>query len=303
MRRCVCGPAMVTAGGGFAGARTRPFTAPLDLSAFDGLALRVVCEGDGEPERRTWKATVRTQRGRGEEVYQAAFVPPTVPDSDVFLPWESFKLVRGPRAAPNAPPLMAAACTEVYGLGFVLSRFKEPAPGQPPSAMEDFREGPFRLALWAMGVYLRDRTREADARGAVASAPRPPPLPPPEAPPRLSEVVGGDETANTGRARRGPLAPILAFVFSEAARRRKRARVLLQRRYGIGQGQSRLLGQRLKRARGLSPSGAAAEGLLQLARDGVAFVAALPIKLLFRALRLVAMLKRRFAGGKQRVAP
>ena len=84
------------------GARTVALKTPLDLSAFDGVAMSCGFESDDEPQRRTWKATLRTQNNRGEVVYQATFVPP-VSSSDsnekpaeVRIPWESFRLVRGP---------------------------------------------------------------------------------------------------------------------------------------------------------------------------------------------------------------
>ena len=57
------------------GCRSVALKNPLDLSAYDGIALTCGFESDDEPERRTWKATVRTQNDRGEMVYQATFVP------------------------------------------------------------------------------------------------------------------------------------------------------------------------------------------------------------------------------------
>ena len=65
-----------------AGARSVSLQTPLDLSSFDGLALTCGFESDAEPERRTWKATVRTQNDRGEMVYQATFTPPVVVDGN-----------------------------------------------------------------------------------------------------------------------------------------------------------------------------------------------------------------------------
>lgn len=59
-----------TDGGGFAGMRTKPLSKGMDLSQWQGLALCCALESDAEPERRTWKATLRTQNDRGEVVYQ-----------------------------------------------------------------------------------------------------------------------------------------------------------------------------------------------------------------------------------------
>jgi hypothetical protein len=63
-------------GGGFAGARSVALQTPLDLSKYDGISLKVGFESDTEPERRTCKATVRTQNDRGEMVRVAGFPSP-----------------------------------------------------------------------------------------------------------------------------------------------------------------------------------------------------------------------------------
>ena len=63
-------------GGGFAGARSVALQTPLDLSKYDGISLKVGFESDTEPERRTWKATVRTHNDRGEMVRVAGFPSP-----------------------------------------------------------------------------------------------------------------------------------------------------------------------------------------------------------------------------------
>ena len=132
-------------GGGFAGARSVALQTPLDLSAFDGLALTCGFESDAEPERRTWKATVRTQNDRGEMVYQATFEPPVADAAasaedvprETRIPWDAFRLVRGPTVVPDVPPLSAEQCGSVYGLGLIMSRFSARGP------MPEFREGPF----------------------------------------------------------------------------------------------------------------------------------------------------------------
>ena len=147
-----------TQGGGFTGCRSVALKTPLDLTAFDGISIVCGLESDDEPARRTWKATVRTQNNRGEVVYQASFVPPVAskdPTSkdgflpaEVRIPWESFRLVRGPVVVPDVPPLSADQCSAVYGLGLIMSRFG------PNGPMPDFRDGPFRLALHSYGVYV-----------------------------------------------------------------------------------------------------------------------------------------------------
>ena len=57
-------------GGGFCGFRTRPFETPLSAVGFDGVYIKARFTSDSEPERRTYKLTVRDDRSRGEYVRQ-----------------------------------------------------------------------------------------------------------------------------------------------------------------------------------------------------------------------------------------
>ena len=152
--------------------------------------------------------------------------------------------------------------------------------------MEDFREGPFRLDVHALGVY-----------GGVAGV---------SVPPTLAEAATAEDTSNRGEstALQRALQPLVRLVFSEVARRRALTRKLLAERYGCstalaGQVKARLAGQRLKRARGLSAAAAAVEGLKQLARDIVAAALAFPLRLLFRAARAVARARSAKAAKAQ----
>jgi hypothetical protein len=96
----------------------------------------------------------------------------------------------------------------VFGLGLIMSRFSAQGP------MAEFREGPFRLAVHAMGVY--SETPET----AVA-------------PVSLVDAAAGNagKKASENRGSRNLvtflLAPLFKIVFSEKKRRRKLARVLL----------------------------------------------------------------------------
>ena len=192
----------------------------LDLSAYDGVALTCGFESDDEPERRTWKATVRTQNDRGEMVYQATFVPPVASRSDpnerppeTRIPWDAFRLVRGPTVVPDVPPLSADQCAEVYGLGLIMSRFG------PRGPMPEFREGPFRLALHGYGVY--SGSDDAPSPATLASA--------------AADNAGKRASENRGTRNVVTfiLAPIIKLVFSEKGRRRRRARQILKERYGM----------------------------------------------------------------------
>ena len=278
-----------TQGGGFTGCRSVALKTPLDLTAFDGISIVCSLESDDEPERRTWKATVRTQNDRGEVVYQASFVPPVAKDvakdaskdAEVRIPWESFRLVRGPVVVPDAPPLSADRCEAVYGLGLIMSRFG------PNGPMPDFRDGPFRLALHRYGVY-------ASNGGGVD--------PPTTLP--WAAMLGDRSSENSGRTKNSPLSlvlgPLIKLVFSEKARRRRRCRELLKERYGIGEFGARFgKGRRIKAARLGGEFDAFKEGARELVRDAVAAALTLPLRGLFVLISKVAALVRAVKGEKQ----
>jgi len=283
-------------GGGFAGARSVALRTPLDLSAFDGLALTCGFESDAEPERRTWKATVRTQNDRGEMVYQATFEPPVADAADAAadvpretrIPWDAFRLVRGPTVVPDVPPLSAEQCGSVYGLGLIMSRFSARGP------MPEFREGPFRLAVHALGVYS---SSAADASASASASAAPSLL--------AAASANAGKRASENRGSRNVvtflLSPLIKLAFDEKRRRRKRARALLRDRFGVGAIRARFaFGQTLKtKRRGGDALGAAAEGARELAGDIVAAGLTLPLRLVFILLAKVARLVRAVKGQKQ----
>ena len=51
-------------GGGFCGWRTKAFETPLDANGFEGVYLKVRFTSDDEPEKRTYKLTVRDDQTR-----------------------------------------------------------------------------------------------------------------------------------------------------------------------------------------------------------------------------------------------
>ena len=286
-------------GGGFAGARSVALQTPLDLSAFDGLALTCGFESDAEPERRTWKATVRTQNDRGEMVYQATFEPPVADAAasaedvprETRIPWDAFRLVRGPTVVPDVPPLSAEQCGSVYGLGLIMSRFSARGP------MPEFREGPFRLAVHALGVYSKNASSAADASASASASAVPSML--------AAASANAGKRASENRGSRNVvtflLSPLIKLAFDEKRRRRKRARALLRDRFGVGAMRARFaFGQTLKKKRrGGDALGAAAEGARELAGDIVAAGLTLPLRLVFVLLAKVARLVRAVKGQKQ----
>ena len=112
--------------GGFASTRTE--LGPVDLSAFEGVALRV--RGDG----RRYQLRLRMQTG-DRIAYKAAFE--TEPDrwSEVHLSFDDFVPTFRGRRPPDAPPLDPG---HIGQLGFLIA---------------DRREGPFELEVDWVRAY------------------------------------------------------------------------------------------------------------------------------------------------------
>ena len=137
---------LIVEGGGFCGART--FPAPMDLSKYDGVSLRV--KGDGQ----TLKLNIKTDTfSEPEDTYQATF--DVAPDGDwttVFLPWHEFVPVKRARTLPGGPPLDPS---KIRQFGLVYSRFA--FNGFPN---ENYTPGPFEIQF------------EGGIRGFIAPKPQ-----------------------------------------------------------------------------------------------------------------------------------
>ena len=151
-----------TDGGGFCGFRTNPFREPLQVvQEAEGLYVVARLASYDEPERRAWKMSTRTEQGRGEVVYQAPFVFPSAETamteewSYIEIPFTDFRLVRGPRQVPNAPPINTT--NGLYQIGITMSKF---AFGQNTSEIENFRDGFFQLDLGEIGFYTHTPNKE-----------------------------------------------------------------------------------------------------------------------------------------------
>jgi len=122
---------LVIEGGGFCGARTSPVE--LDLSGYDGIALRV--KGDGQ----TLKLNIKTDTfSEPEDTYQASFDTSEGGDwVNVFIPWHEFVPVKRARSVPNGPPLDPS---KIRQFGLVYSRFA--FNGFPN---ESYTPGPFEI--------------------------------------------------------------------------------------------------------------------------------------------------------------
>jgi Complex I intermediate-associated protein 30 (CIA30) len=160
-----------TDGGGFCGFRTNPFRNPLMLNAtlseemLDGFYVQCRLASDNEADRRVWKLTTRTKPDRGELLYQAPIqLNPgvfqdsvaseyVVPDwQTIYVPFDSFRLVRGPRIIKNGAPLDISK--GIYQIGMSMSKFLFAAlSDSTEKTLDKFRDGYFELHIQEIGAY------------------------------------------------------------------------------------------------------------------------------------------------------
>lgn len=145
-----------------------PFHEPLDVSNGDAIYVTCRLNSDLEAHRRIWKLTVRTDRTRGEQVYQSILTIPSTKQKDEFftlqVPFESLRLVRGARLVPEANPFNNTK--GVYQIGLVLSKF---SMAEQMTAMPNFRPGFFELLLKDIGVVYKNAAAAAPSSLTVAS--------------------------------------------------------------------------------------------------------------------------------------
>ena len=240
--------------------------------------------------------TIRTGASRGEVVHSAEWQPRVGGSTGGphFVPFSDFRLVRGPRLVEGAPPLNASSCASVFGVGLTVSKFAAAGGGDAMATVPDFRDGPFRVALFGVGAY------GGSAATTSAAARR---VPKPNLLARSKPNSPGNPVKSNGVILGLALAclrPVASLVFSEDARRRRQARKLL-----VTSGKcanalaARLYGQRVvKRARGLSKTQAALAGLREAAKDALAFALSLPLRLAFRAIFGAARAIAKLRGKK-----
>ena len=122
--------------GGFASVRSRPEVR--DLSAFDGLILRV--RGDG----KRYGFRIRTSASFDGVSYQAALDPPAGEWVEVEVPFSDFVAVWRGRPVADHPPLDPARVTT---FGLIVSR----------------QQGPFRLDIANIRGYRKSETVESSS--------------------------------------------------------------------------------------------------------------------------------------------
>ncbi|KAL8468285.1 hypothetical protein ACS0TY_031504 [Phlomoides rotata] len=128
--------------GGFSSIRTKNFVVPEDLSAYDGLELRI--KGDG----RRYKFMVRISRDWDTVAYTIGF--DTVKDQwqSVRLPFSSLRPIFRARTVSDAPPFDPS---EIISLQLMFSKFEYDGKLNPT-----FMEGPFQLPITSIRAYLKE---------------------------------------------------------------------------------------------------------------------------------------------------
>lgn len=126
--------------GGFTSVRTRNFVVPEDLSAYDGLELRL--KGDG----RRYKLIVRTSSDWDTVGYTASFDTMEGQWQSIKLPFSSLRPIFRARTVFDAPPFDAH---NIVSLQLMFSKFEYDGKLNPT-----FVEGPFELPLSAIRAYM-----------------------------------------------------------------------------------------------------------------------------------------------------
>ncbi|CAK9327530.1 unnamed protein product [Citrullus colocynthis] len=136
------GVVSTTNNGGFTSIRTRNFSVPEDLSAYDGLELRL--KGDG----RRYKLIVRTSTDWDTVGYTAGFDTAKGQWQSIRVPFTSLRPIFRARTVTDAPPFDP---TNIVSLQLMFSKFEYDGKLNPT-----FVEGPFQLPLSSIRAYIKD---------------------------------------------------------------------------------------------------------------------------------------------------
>ncbi|XVF25611.1 hypothetical protein REPUB_Repub13aG0226900 [Reevesia pubescens] len=128
--------------GGFTSIRTRNFSTPEDLSAYDGLELRL--RGDG----RRYKLIVRTSTDWDTVGYTASFDTIEGQWQSIRLPFSSLRPIFRARTVSDAPPFDPS---NVVSLQLMFSKFEYDGKLNPT-----FVEGHFELPLSSVRAYIKE---------------------------------------------------------------------------------------------------------------------------------------------------
>ncbi|KAK2642522.1 hypothetical protein Ddye_024285 [Dipteronia dyeriana] len=145
--------------GGFTSIRTKNFSEPEDLSAYDGLALHL--KGDG----RRYKLIVRTSSEWDTVGYTAGFDTVGGQWQSIRLPFSSLRPIFRARTVSDAPPFDSS---NVVSLQLMFSKFEYDGKLNPT-----FVEGAFQLPLSSIRSYVKDPITPRFVHVSAAGVTRP----------------------------------------------------------------------------------------------------------------------------------
>ncbi|KAK8487633.1 hypothetical protein V6N11_061617 [Hibiscus sabdariffa] len=128
--------------GGFSSTRTKNFSSPADLSAYDGLELRL--KGDG----RRYKLIVCTSTDWDTVGYTASFDTVVGQWQSIRLPFSTLRPIFRARTVSDAQPFDPS---NVVSFQLMFSKFEYDGKLNPT-----FVEGPFELPLSSIKAYMKD---------------------------------------------------------------------------------------------------------------------------------------------------
>jgi Complex I intermediate-associated protein 30 (CIA30) len=140
-RALFAGHLSVENSGGFVSIRTRNFAAPIDLTDYEGISLRL--RGNGQ----RYKLFLRPTDQWDGLAYAYSFDTNGLGISNLLLPFRNFRPVQRAKTVNNAPFLDPS---RIAGLQIMLSKFEYDGSLNPY-----FRPGDFCLELFSIGAYGR----------------------------------------------------------------------------------------------------------------------------------------------------
>lgn len=289
-------------GGGFCGFRTLPFIESLDTTGQDGIYIDCRLASDDEPQRRVWKLTMRTEAKRASEiVYQAEFDLNTEGSNHqkdgvdkewlrVKIPFDAFRLVRGPRLMPDMPN--ADVSKGIYQVGVSLSKF---VMGEKMTELPDFRPGYFELQVQGIGFFKDPATTDSITTTVIEGAKND--VDEVRGKPIVLETVSKVDADKDRPALFKIISPIFKILFSEQSKRRRTARKVLMEKRGLSRAQAILFAINIRRkGSGLIPavgktlSIIGGDAFIWAVKNALKVVLFYPLRLFFTIFRRVKKL-------------
>ncbi|CAB9517915.1 expressed unknown protein [Seminavis robusta] len=170
-----------------------------------------VCRVDGGG---VWKLTTRTDSARGEQLYQAQVkIPNTKRDNEFFtlqVPFEDFRLVRGPRLVSDAAQFNKTL--GIFQIGLIMSKF---AIAEQMTAIPNFRPGFFELQIGEIGIFYKNGASLPPASNSTVKS------------------LSREEVIAARPVLMKALVPLSKVFFTEKSQRRKSAMRLLKDERGL----------------------------------------------------------------------